>query len=234
MPFREKAKALFRRKDSAADSLSKTTSSSNSSRERWPSNIYKPGETMPRPKYRKPPTKEHKEKLESFSFGDAWRRKSYQSNYSPMGTRAPSRSNSLFRRKSHARSSRANSVASLGDGEKCGPRQREMHSGAMITAQLSTEVEADGDDDVTNGGYTSRSRLYKAFGRSANNIAVGLSRAQSREQVPTKSRPRTAEDIPPDCSEYFGSGTAHDHRPFSEHELTLALQRSHLAVPARG
>ncbi|KAK0939689.1 hypothetical protein LTR29_008683 [Friedmanniomyces endolithicus] len=213
MHFREKAKALFRRKDSAADSLSKTTSSSNSSRERWPSNIYKPGETMPRPKYRKPPTKEHKEKLESFSFGDAWRRKSYQSNYSPMGTRAPSRSNSLFRRKSHARSSRANSVASLGDGEKCGPRQREMHSGAMITAQLSTEVEADGDDDVTN---------------------VGLSRAQSREQVPTKSRPRTAEDIPPDCSEYFGSGTAHDHRPFSEHELTLALQRSHLAVPARG
>ncbi|KAK0333519.1 hypothetical protein LTR02_016968 [Friedmanniomyces endolithicus] len=213
MPFREKAKALFRRKDSAADSLSKTTSSSNSSRERWPSNIYKPGETMPRPKYRKPPTKEHKEKLESFSFGDAWRRKSYQSNYSPMGTRAPSRSNSLFRRKSHARSSRANSVASLGDGEKCGPRQREMHSGAMITAQLSTEVEADGDDDVTN---------------------VGLSRAQSREQVPTKSRPRTADNIPPDCSDYFGSGTAHDHRPFSEHELTLALQRSHLAVPARG
>ncbi|KAK0857780.1 hypothetical protein LTS02_010100 [Friedmanniomyces endolithicus] len=213
MPFREKAKALFRRKDSAADSLSKTTSSSNSSRERWPSNIYKPGETMPRPKYRKPPTKEHKEKLESFSFGDAWRRKSYQSNYSPMGTRAPSRSNSLFRGKSHARSSRANSVASLGDGEKCGPRQREMHSGAMITAQLSTEVEADGDDDVTN---------------------VGLSRAQSREQVPTKSRPRTADNIPPDCSDYFGSGTAHDHRPFSEHELTLALQRSHLAVPARG
>ncbi|KAK1087796.1 hypothetical protein LTR33_000873 [Friedmanniomyces endolithicus] len=94
MPFREKAKALFRRKDSAADSLSKTTSSSNSSRERWPSNIYKPGETMPRPKYRKPPTKEHKEKLDSFSFGDAWRRKSFQSNYSPMGTRAPSRSNS--------------------------------------------------------------------------------------------------------------------------------------------
>ncbi|KAK1070926.1 hypothetical protein LTR74_003838 [Friedmanniomyces endolithicus] len=213
MPFREKAKALFRRKDSAVDSLSKTTSSSNSSRERWPSNIYKPGETMPRPKYRKPPTKEHKEKLESFSFGDAWRRKSYQSNYSPMGTRAPSRSNSLFRRKSHARSSRANSVASLGDGEKCGPRQREMHSGAMMTAQLSTEVEAEGDDDVTN---------------------VGLSRAQSREQVPTKSRPRTAEDIPPDCSDYIGSGTAHDHRPFSEHELTLALQRSHLAVPARG
>ncbi|KAK0276219.1 hypothetical protein LTR35_010542 [Friedmanniomyces endolithicus] len=213
MPFREKAKALFRRKDSAADSLSKTTSSSNSSRERWPSNIYKPGETMPRPKYRKPPTKEHKEKLESFSFGDAWRRKSYQSNYSPMGTRAPSRSNSLFRRKSHARSSRANSVASLGDKEACGPRQREMHSGAMMTAQLSTEVEAEGDDDVTN---------------------VGLSRAQSREQVPTKSRPRTAEDIPPDCSDYIGSGTAHDHRPFSEHELTLALQRSHLAVPARG
>ena len=109
-----------------------------------------------------------------------------------------------------------------------------MHSGAMITAQLSTEVEADGDDDVTNGVYITPSRLHEPSGRLANNIAVGLSRAQSREQVPTKSRPRTADNIPPDCSDCFGSGTAHDHRPFSEHELTLALQRSHLAVPARG
>jgi len=73
-----------------------------------------------------------------------------------------------------------------------------------------------------------------AFGRLANKTAVGLSRAQSREQVPTKSRPRTAENVAPYTSDYFGSGTAHDHRPFSEHELTLALQRSHLAVPTQG
>ena len=40
---------------------------------------------MPRPKYRAPPKKEHKEKLEAFSFPDAWRKKSFQSQYSPMG-----------------------------------------------------------------------------------------------------------------------------------------------------
>lgn len=150
MPFREKAKALFRPK-SRNDSLSKT-SSSNSSRERWPSNVYKPGEAMPRPKYRKPPTKEHKEKLESFSFSDAWRRKSYQSNYSPMGTRAPSRRNSLFSRRSYAKSSRQNSVSSAGDTERSGTgaRQREMH-GAALAPNLTTEAEAEGDDDVTNG-----------------------------------------------------------------------------------
>ncbi|TKA81024.1 hypothetical protein B0A55_02486 [Friedmanniomyces simplex] len=211
MPFREKAKAIFRRKNSGADSLSKT-SSSNSSRERWPSNVYKPGETMPRPKYRKPPTKEHKEKLEAFSFGDAWKRKSYQSNYSPMGTRAPSRRNSLFSRKSYSKSSRGNSISSLADGEKGGVRQREMHSGAAMAARLSTEVEADGDDDVTN---------------------VGLSRVQSREQPhPAKSKPRTADEMPPNSGHYYSPVTAHDHQPFSEHELTLAMQRSHLAVPA--
>ncbi|KAK5708267.1 hypothetical protein LTR97_000807 [Elasticomyces elasticus] len=151
MVFREKAKALFRRKNSGTDSsLSKTSnSSSNSSRERWPSNVYKPGEAMPRPKYRKPPTKEHKEKLEAFSFGDSWRRRSFQSNYSPMGTRAPSRRNSLFSRKSYSKS-RPGSVSSLEPGEKVGVRQREMHSGAAVDGRLSPEVEAEGDDDVGN------------------------------------------------------------------------------------
>lgn len=164
MVFREKAKALFKSKSkprsSRSDSLSKT-SSSTSSRDRHPSNVYAPGEPMPRPKYRKPPTKEHKDKLEAFSFGDAWRKKSFQSQYSPMGTRAPSRRNSLFslasRRKSYGgRSSRANSITS-GDTDKSGVRQREgggmgMGMGAaMRGTRLSTEAEAEGDDDVTNG-----------------------------------------------------------------------------------
>lgn len=209
MPFREKAKKLFRPKSRAESDLSKT-SSSNSSRERWPSNVYKPGEPMPRPKYRKPPTKEHKDKLESFSFGDAWRRKSYQSTYSPMGTRAPSRKNSLFSRKSYAKSSRANSVTSFeGQMDRGGVRQREGHGfahGAALATTLSTEQEAEGDDDVGN---------------------VGLSRVQSHDQPP-KSRPHTADGRP-----YPGMSTAYDHQPFSEQELALALQRSHLAVPPR-
>ncbi|KAK3067672.1 hypothetical protein LTR53_015321 [Teratosphaeriaceae sp. CCFEE 6253] len=208
MPFREKAKNLFRRKASTTDSSLADTASSSSSRERWPSNVYKPGETMPRPKYRKAPSKEHKEALESFNFGDSWRKKSFQSTYSPMGTRAPSRRNSLFSRKSYARSSRANSVSSV-RSEKGGVRQREMHSGVALAPMLSTEVEAEGDDDVHN---------------------VGLSRVQSRELNAAKSRPRTAAEMPP-SDNYFGTITAHDHQPFSEHDLNLAMQRSHLAVP---
>ena len=156
MPFREKAKALFKSRKSGESLLSKT-SSKDSSNDRLPSNVYKPGEAMPRPKYRKPPTKEHKEKLESFSFGDSWRRrKSVQSTYSPMGTRAPSRKNSLFSRKSvGGRSSRANSVTMVDDtGAKTGLRQRdgEMATGnAMTGTRLSTETEVEGDDDVGNG-----------------------------------------------------------------------------------
>ena len=89
MAIRARAKAFFRRSRNNDDTLSKTDSTD--SHERWPSNVYKPGEPMPRPKYRQPPKKEHKEHLDSFSFADAWRRKSFQSQYSPMGTRAPSR-----------------------------------------------------------------------------------------------------------------------------------------------
>ncbi|KAK3671327.1 hypothetical protein LTR78_008787 [Recurvomyces mirabilis] len=220
MPFREKAKAIFKRKTS--DSLSKA-SSNNSSREQWPSNVYKPGEVMPRPKYRKPPTKEHKEHLESFSFADAWRRRSFQSVHSPMGTRAPSRKNSsrgpsrrgsLCSRKSYTKTaSRAGSVSSAGEPEKGGPkgqhRERERFAAAVPTS-LSTEEEADGDDDVHN---------------------VGLSRVQSYDQKPVMSRPLTAENTRTNVG-YFPAVTAHDHLPFSENELALALQRSHLAVPA--
>jgi hypothetical protein len=159
MPFRERAKALFRKRGSDSDSLSKI-SSKNSSRDRWPSNVYKPGEPMPRPKYRRPPTKEHKEKLESFSFADAWRRKSFQSQYSPMGTRLPSRRNSFLsmgsRKKSYMSSrgpSRANSITSqTTDASGLGPaaRQRERGFGGTI---LTTEPEAEGDDDVHNGEF---------------------------------------------------------------------------------
>lgn len=218
MPFRERAKALFRPK-SRADSNSK--SSKSSSRDRWPSNVYKPGEAMPRPKYRRPPTKEHKEKLEAFSFADAWRRKSHQSEYTPMGTRVPSRRTSLFslasRKKSYTGStlgpsrahSRANSVTSAGtEGSGMGPAARRRERGFGVT-RLSTETEVEGDDDIAN---------------------VGLSRIHSREHV--QSRHRTA------GNEHSFTGvpamsTAHDHQPFSEQDLALALQRSHLAVPTQ-
>lgn len=117
---------------------------------------------MPKPKYRKPPDKEHKEKLEAFSFADAWRKKSFQSQHSPMGTRAPSRrasflsigKKSITRSKSDA--TRSDSVKS-GGTEKSGVRQREGLGAAKAT-RLSTEIEAEGDDDPTNGELVSMSR----------------------------------------------------------------------------
>lgn len=138
MPFREKAKRLFK-SSSRSDSLSKTDSSS--SRERWPSNVYKPGEPMPRPKYRAIPKKEHTEKLEAFSFADAWRKKSFQSSYSPHGTRAPSRRNSLFSRKSFS-------------GKSTGGRTASVVSNGTTRSGLNkmeTQPEAEGDDDIANG-----------------------------------------------------------------------------------
>lgn len=149
MPFRERAKKIFRSK-SRGSSLSKT-STNGSDRERWPSNVYKPGEPMPRPKYRAPPQKEHKEKLEAFSFADAWRKRSFQSNYSPMGTAVSSRRASFLSRKSFggkssrksisgkSESGRTNSVTSV-DTQKTKPAKR-----------LEGQPEAEGDDDVTNG-----------------------------------------------------------------------------------
>lgn len=213
MAIREKARALFRTKSNKTDrdSLSKT-STQNSDRERWPSNVYKPGEPMPRPKYRATPKKEHKEKLESFSFAEAWRRKSFQSQYSPMGTRAPSRRNSHSRRsswismgrKSFSRKSedRSNSYTS-GDTEKSKPRE---HLGAARATALSTEPEQEGDDDIGN---------------------VGVSRIQSKDRTEERADPTNINGLAKTMS------TAHDHQPFTEQELALAMSRSHLAVPAQ-
>jgi hypothetical protein len=156
MPFREKAKNLFKTK-SRGSSLSKTETNESSSRgspdgrERWPSNVYKPGEPMPRPKYRAIPKKEHKEKLEAFNFADAWRKKSFQSTYSPMGTRAPSRRTSFLSFGKKSAASRSTSVTSE-DIEKSGIRQREG-LGAAVVPKLAAEPEQEGDDDVGNGEY---------------------------------------------------------------------------------
>ncbi len=98
-----------------------------------PDNVYKLGESMPKPKYRGPYNKEHQEKLSSFSFSDAWqsRRKSDNSMYSPLGSRLPSQVGSLKSRKS------------LG-----GARSRQQsHVEGMV------EENVDGDDDVMNGRF---------------------------------------------------------------------------------
>lgn len=110
----------------------------------WPENVYKPGEPMPRPKYRGPVNFQHQQKLLSFSFGDAFgaRRKSGASQYSPMGSRMPSR-----------RGSR--SSVSVGRNSFQNFRFSSSRRGSRAPPEgLETVLGAEGDDDVTNGNNT--------------------------------------------------------------------------------
>lgn len=102
MPFREKMKRAFgtRPSDEGSEPSFTKTSSSSSRRSRKEkktrrnssSNVYRPGEIMPKPKYPLAYNKAHQDKLLAYNLGDAWKkRKSVQSQYiSPMGSRWPS------------------------------------------------------------------------------------------------------------------------------------------------
>ena len=135
MPFREKMrKALGRSNDGGSDLIAtdtnKSTKSKKAKKEKLPDNVYKPGEPMPRPKYRGPYNQAHQDKLSAFSFGDAWKRRKSSgtvgSDLSPMGSRIMSRRNSAWSKKS-----------------KLGSRQNSAFAGV--------EESGEGDDDVANG-----------------------------------------------------------------------------------
>ena len=135
MPFREKMrKALGRSNDESSNPDSANTNTSTKpkkpKKEKLPDNVYKPGEPMPRPKYRGPYNKAHQDKLSAFSFGDAWKRRrssgTVGSDMSPMGSRMMSRRNSAWSKKS-----------------KLGSRQNSAFAGV--------EESGEGDDDVANG-----------------------------------------------------------------------------------
>lgn len=121
---------------------------------------------MPRPKYRAPVKKEHKEKLDSFNWGTAWRRRSHISEYSPMGSRMPSRRGSLLSRKSiGGKSGRRVSTGDKSTRESIDAKSQAAKETDGVQGQrryaaratrLSAEIEAEGDDDVTNGMYPSR------------------------------------------------------------------------------
>lgn len=140
MPFRAKMKRALGRSGSSNEGSDLTTTSTNKStkskkpkKEKLPDNIYKPGEPMPRPKYRGPYNQAHQDKLSAFSFGDAWRRRKSSatagSDMSPMGSRLMSRRASMWSRKSN----------------KLGSRQGSEFQGVE---------EGEGDDDVANGMFS--------------------------------------------------------------------------------
>jgi len=91
MGFRSRLKKTISR---GSQSSSSSDASSTTSKRLSNVNVYQPGEKIPL-KYKRPVDKAHKERLEAFQFADAWRRRSFQSVYSPMGSRMPSRRNSI-------------------------------------------------------------------------------------------------------------------------------------------
>jgi len=88
MGFRSRLKKTISRGSHSSSSDASSTISKEVN------NVYKPGEKIPL-KYKRPVDKAHKERLEAFQFADSWRRRSFQSVYSPMGSRMPSRRNSI-------------------------------------------------------------------------------------------------------------------------------------------
>ena len=135
MPFRDKMrKALGRSNDDGSNSITtdtdKSIRSKRAKKDKLPDNVYKPGEPMPRPKYRGPYNQAHQDKLSAFSFGEAWKKRKSSgtmgSEMSPMGSRIMSRRNSAWSKKS-----------------RLGSRQNSAFTGV--------EESGEGDDDVANG-----------------------------------------------------------------------------------
>lgn len=215
---------------------------------------------MPRLKYRAPVKKEHKEKLDAFTFGGAWRRRSQQSLYSPMGSRMPSRRGSLARRPSYSSKrpsfsgksrksfSSASAAASTGQRTTAPSHHEEDSDYGSKDASRSGSIGGTHDKRFKDPhGAAKPTRLSTEVEQEGDDDVgnVGLSRVNSNNNnhaVPLGSGSVPSSPVKADS----GTGGLHnnaqhnksgipgqDHRPFSEEDLALALKRSHLGVPTR-
>lgn len=152
MPFRSRLRRAFTRG-------SHDESAKPENLKKGDPNVYQPGEKMPPLKYRRPVNPEHKAKLEAFSFSNAWRRRSDQSLYSPMGSRMPSRKSSYISfRRSRSISRKSMSRGDDGSGVDSG-------IGASVAGDDRHDIREGSDEegDITNGefaGYMLASCLY--------------------------------------------------------------------------
>lgn len=211
MPFRSRAKALLRsRPRSPPDPTKAHLSSSTKITPQESHTVYGSHEQIPGPKYRREPAKEHKEKLEAFSFADAWRKKSFQSARSPMGTRVSSRRNSFWSRKSSL-------VSSVGDGGGNG------------------SVAAEEKDNEDDGGTLDREETVKAGAVGGQDSDTTLLQQQRTVQKveSAEQQKKMKQQVNDSGAGESTPGTARDHRPFSGEDLAQAMQRSRLEVPAQ-
>lgn len=229
MPFRDKIKRTFGRSnddgcDLTTTDTNKSTKSRKAKKEKLPDNVYKPGEPMPRPKYRGPYNQAHQDKLSAFSFGDAWKRRKSSatvgSDLSPMGSRIMSRRNSAWSKKS-----------------KLGSRQNSTFAGV--------EESGEGDDDVANGMdlfvLRKEERIYRLNELTSSLVVVGLSRqhtAENRRPTDDNSTHMAGLEFSKTITngDFYGLDTQNtltNGRLFTEDELAKAMTQSTLKPSRR-
>ncbi|KAF2202494.1 hypothetical protein GQ43DRAFT_310631 [Delitschia confertaspora ATCC 74209] len=197
MPFRERLRRAFN-----SSSSSKSSKSSKSSTSIDPLH-YQPGEKMPPLKYRRPVDPEHKAKLESYSWAQAWRRKSEASMYSPMGSRLPSRKNSITTLERRSIGQRKVSFTEAGgDG-----RESAVDSGVGVCVGGLVREGSDEEGDVGNVGL-SRQQTRDSAKRCGSSVNR---RSPSIKSVTSRRRPNSGKD-----------------QQFTPDNLELALKHSHL------
>jgi hypothetical protein len=225
-------RAFTRSSDDEPTALSKASSKQKSKDSKKDSNVYGPDEKMPPLKYRRPVAPEHKAHLESFSWANAWRRKSVHSVYSPMGSRMPSQRNSFqsLGRRSIIRASKSFTRADDGSAVDSG-------IGASLAGDDQPEQLPEGSDeegDVTNG------TLYRfdSITSTCVNSTVGLSRPPTND--PSHPRPSSTgrcrshstnsgpESLATTDYSNCSLSTTKTDTLFTPEDLAFALKRSNL------
>jgi hypothetical protein len=204
--FREKAREIRKKfsRGSSSTAGGTTTDVSNAMEESTRHTThtpYRPGERIPY-KYRRPVEKKHKETLEAFTFADAWneRRKSFASQYSPMGSRLPScctsRRNSIdFQRGLYMRRGDVGQLADTAN-EESAPSSRESSRTRSYVNSFA---------DIPTVGISRTSTDPISFASSDDSSLFATSDY-------TQPRPRSRHDT-----------------QFSAEDLSLALKRSRLS-----
>ncbi|KAK8157936.1 hypothetical protein BKA80DRAFT_312327 [Phyllosticta citrichinensis] len=204
MAFRDRVKRVLGRKSSSNSSSTSSVKKTSSGR-RDSSVWYQPGEKLPPLKYRRPVTKEHKELLESFSFQKAWRRRSDTSQYSPMGSRLPSRRNSR-------KSTTAPAAA-----------RRTQH-------ELIEDVSE--DQDLANVGLSPQRSRDNADAHRRLTLSAPTNQGAARQSSPSTANTRPPSSGTTDSTTNNDSNTDDDafsHQAFAQ-DLLHALNHSRIAV----
>ena len=176
---------------------------------------YKPGEE-PKPKYRGKIDKEHSDKLQAFTFSDAWNRR--KSNFSDgHGTMSPGGTMAQSRATSFIGSLRRKSVASASGSDRDRDNKDMRRKSTAAPPETATVKENEVDDtNVANAGLSRP--------QTANAKQLELTTVPTEHDTNGVALEKTATN--------GGLSPTHD-TPFSTEELEKALTRVTIQDPGR-